>query len=82
MTDLPNLDTLSKTDAFLILYEIKKQGTKNIRVKLGRTECIYDNLNPHFVTQFEVDYHFEENQQFLIEAYDMDDENDPNNLKA
>jgi hypothetical protein len=61
MTDLPNLDTLSKTDAFLILYEIKKQGTKSIRVKLGRTECIYDNLNPQFVTQFEVDYHFEEN---------------------
>ena len=61
MTDLPNLDTLSKTDAFLILYEIKKQGTNSIRVKLGRTECIYDNLNPQFVTQFEVDYHFEEN---------------------
>ena len=29
--DLPNLDTFSKTDAFLILYELKKQGSKTIR---------------------------------------------------
>jgi hypothetical protein len=53
-----------------------------LKQQLGRTECIYDNLNPHFVTNFEVDYLFEENQLFLVEAYDMDDENQPNNLKA
>ena len=53
-----------------------------MRVQRGRTECIFDNLNPHFVTNFEVDYMFEENQTFLIEAYDMDDDKQPNNLKA
>ena len=53
-----------------------------MRVKLGRTECIFDNLNPHFVTNFDVDYMFEENQQFLVEAYDIDDESQPNNLQA
>ena len=58
--DLPNLDTFSKTDAFVILYEMKKQGNKTMKVKLGQTECIYDNLNPHFVTNFDVDYHFED----------------------
>ena len=49
---------------------------------MGRTETIYDNLNPVFVTNIEVDYKFEEQQTFLIEAYDMDDNNQPENLKA
>ena len=53
-----------------------------MKVKLGQTECIYDNLNPHFVTNFDVDYHFEETQNFMIEAYDMDDASQASNLKA
>ena len=69
------MDTFSKTDAFIILYQMKKQGTKSIKHKIGTTECIYDSLNPHFVTSFEVDYLFEETQTFLMEAYDMDDPN-------
>lgn len=32
------------------------------------------------MTKVEVDYYFEENQNFLIEAYDMDDNTDPRNL--
>lgn len=44
-----------------------------MKVKIGQTECIYDNLNPQFVTNFDVDYHFEDTQTFMIEAYDMDD---------
>jgi hypothetical protein len=27
LENLPNLDTFSKTDAFIILYELKKQGS-------------------------------------------------------
>ena len=53
-----------------------------MKVKLGQTECIYDNLNPNFVTNFEVDYLFEDTQVFLIEAWDMDDATQPHNLKA
>lgn len=82
MENLPNLDTFSKTDPFIVLFELKKQGNRNMKVQLGRTECIFDNLNPHFVTNFEVDYMFEENQSFLVESYDMDDESQANNLKA
>ena len=74
LEDLPNLDTFSKTDAFIILYELKKQGNRTIKQKVGRTECIFDNLNPDFVKSFEVDYLFEETQTFLMEAYDMDDD--------
>jgi len=46
-----------------------------MKLRRGRTECIYDSLNPQFVTNFDVDYYFEETQTFLVEAYDMDDSN-------
>ena len=80
MEDLPNLDTFSKTDAFIVLYELKKQGTRTIKKRVGRTECIYDNLNPIFVTNVEVDYFFEDVQTFLAEGYDMDDNTQADNL--
>lgn len=51
LRDLPNMDTFSKTDAFIVLYQLKKQGNQTLRAQVGRTECIYDNLNPDFVTQ-------------------------------
>ena len=74
LEDLPNLDTFSKTDAFLILYELKRTvDGKQMKIKKGKTECIYDNLNPSFVTNFDINYLFEETQTFLVEAYDMDD---------
>jgi hypothetical protein len=47
---------------------------------IGKTEVIWDSPNPNFVTQFEVDFKFEENQEMLVEAYDMDDDKNPNNL--
>ena len=55
-TDLPNLDTYSLTDAFVVVW-LMKGRTKQ---KVGQTECIDDNLNPEFVTAVQVDYHFEE----------------------
>lgn len=74
LRDLPNLDTFSKTDAFIILYELKKSSNgQHFKQMLGRTEVIYDNLNPTFVKNFNVEYYFETTQNFLIEAYDMDD---------
>lgn len=80
MEKLPNLDTFSKTDAFCILYELKRQGTRTIKQFRGRTECIYDNLDPKFVTSFDVDYYFEETQSFMVEGYDMDDADRPDDL--
>lgn len=41
--------------------------------EIGRTEVIMDNLDPKFVTSFQVEYHFEERQKFKIDAYDVDD---------
>ena len=81
MMNLPNLDTFSKTDAFAVLYELRKQGTRTVKQARGKTECIYDNLNPEFVTSFEVDYYFEETQTFLVEAYNMNDAGSADDLK-
>ena len=53
-----------------------------MKIKIGRTECIYDNFNPIFVTNFSVDYYFEETQTFLIEVYNMNDGTQPENLQA
>jgi hypothetical protein len=53
--DLPNMDTLSLSDPFCILY--KKTG--RVWTKLGQTEIIHDNLNPNWVKTIACEYHFE-----------------------
>lgn len=67
--NLPNLDTFSKTDAMCILYQQKG----NIFQEIGRTEVVMDSLNPKFIKNFQVEYHFEERQKFKIMVYDIDD---------
>jgi Ca2+-dependent lipid-binding protein len=81
MRNLPKMDTMSNSDPFVVLYALKNQGRgKTMRQMVGKTEVIWDNHNPDFVKAFEVDYYFEETQRFLLEVYDMDDENAPNDL--
>lgn len=48
--NLPNLDTFTRTDGFVVLFQ--KQG--NMWRKLGHTEIIMDNLDPKWVKSFEV----------------------------
>jgi hypothetical protein len=50
--------------------------------KLGQTEVIHDNLNPKFVTTVAAEYHFEQQEKFKVEVYDVDDDTQINNLKA
>lgn len=76
--DLPNMDTFSLSDPFLVLY--KQQG--NMWHKLGQTEVIHDNLNPQWVTKMNVEYHFEQSERFKLEVYDIDDDKQPTNLAA
>ena len=45
-TKLLDLDTFSKSDPFAALYKATNDGRKTSWVKLGRTEVIYDNLDP------------------------------------
>ena len=59
-TALPNLDRISKSDPICILYEQNK-NTKLWEEK-GRTEVIYDSLNPQFIQSIYIRYRFEERQ--------------------
>ena len=45
-TKLLDLDTFSKSDPFAVLYKATSEGQKKSWLKLGRTEVIYDNLDP------------------------------------
>ena len=45
------------------------------------TECILDNLDPEFVTPIQVEYKFEESQDFVVEVYDADNMDRLNNLQ-
>lgn len=67
--NLPNLDTFTRTDGMVVLY--KKVGTQ--WNKIGMTEVISDNLSPQWVKSFDVQYHFEQRENFKVEVYDVDD---------
>jgi hypothetical protein len=50
--------------------------------KLGQTEVIMDNLDPKWVTSFEVPYHFEKREYYKVEVYDIDDFNNLQNYSG
>ena len=39
------------------------------------TEVISDNLAPEWVKSFDVQYHFEQRENYRVEVYDVDDLN-------
>lgn len=72
---LANKDLLSKSDPYVILYHAKPETSNPQRAKLaevGRTERIKNSLDPHFTTAIEVDYFFEQRQNFALLMYDDD----------
>lgn len=54
-TELINMDTFSKSDPQVIMFAMQN----NLWKEQGRTEIIWDNLNPKFVKSFVLDYYFE-----------------------
>ena len=61
-----------------VLYE--KRG--NMWQMIGKTEVIMDNLDPEWVKCFDVPYKFEEQQNFKVVVYDIDDFKNLSNLDA
>jgi hypothetical protein len=61
-----------------ILYEKKGSMWQNH----GQTEVIMDNLDPEWVKAFDVPYKFEEQQQFKVVVYDIDDFKNLQNFDA
>jgi len=77
--DLPNLDTFTRTDGMVVLY---KQSANNQWMKIGMTEVIMDSLDPVWVKAFDVQYHFEQRDNYKVEVYDVDDFNNVNNFAS
>jgi copine 5/8/9 len=72
------MDIMSKSDPFGILYV--KAEKETIWKKLGKTETLRNNLDPHFLKEFLVDYYFEKNQMLKVEIFDDDDNDDDKEL--
>jgi len=75
---LPNLDLTSKSDPFAVLYLETDGGAKE---ELGRTEVIYDNLDPQWIKSINCTYHFESMQNLTIVVYDEDAKGSPDLTK-
>ena len=76
--NLPNLDTFTRTDGIVVFS--KQIGNK--WQKLGMTEVIMDNLNPSWVKSFDVQYNFEKRENYRCDIYDVDDQNNVQNLQG
>jgi len=79
--DLPNLDTLSKSDPKIFIFleqqTIDSSGQQVVNwIKVGSTERINDNLNPTFLKSFIIDYYFEMIQKLRFLVFDMDKDTD------
>ncbi|RWS30816.1 copine-5-like isoform X4 [Leptotrombidium deliense] len=68
--DLLDCDILSKSDPQVVVYMKDSFGDQYYEV--GKTEVIYDNLNPNFIKKFIVNYNFEVVQQMKFEVWDID----------
>ena len=53
---------------------------RNVWRELGKTEVIMDNLDPKWVKNFEVPYHFEKREFYKVVVFDIDDFNNLNNF--
>ena len=71
------MDYFSKSDPMCVMYTQDLKSKKYLQ--FGKTETIYDNLNPEFTTTFKISYFFEEAQNLRFEVYDIDSES--KNLK-
>jgi len=79
--DLPNLDTLSKSDPKIFIFleqqTFDSTGQPVVNwIKVGSTERINDNLNPTFLKSFIIDYYFEMIQKLRFLVFDMDKDSD------
>ncbi|KAK0064073.1 copine-8 [Biomphalaria pfeifferi] len=68
--NLVDSDVFSKSDPMVVAY-IHDQARRNWR-ELGRTEVVWNNLNPDFVKKFTLQYFFEQSQKLKFEVYDVD----------
>mgnify|MGYP000001018386 CR=1 FL=1 len=66
--NLIDADTFSKSDPMVVVDQKQDAGW----LELGRTEVVWDNLNPEFQKKFVMEYHFEIHQMLRFTVYDID----------
>ena len=69
--DLADMDIITVSDPVCALYVWDGNGWK----EFGRTEVVWNNLNPEWVTYFTVQYVFEMRQPLSFRVYDVDSDN-------
>ena len=65
--NLVDADVFSKSDPMVVVFANNSGQWSEI----GRTETIWDNLNPEFAKNFVMDYHFEMQQKLKFQVYDI-----------
>lgn len=68
--NLLNMDVLSKSDPYCIVS--MKEPWQERYFEVGRTEIIYDNLNPEWAKKFVLNFNFETVQKMKFEVWDQD----------
>lgn len=71
---LRNMDLLSKSDPFVVVYT--RERTDKPWKEFYRSKTIWDNLNPDFPDQILFNYQFEVQQYLRFEVYDRDAEDE------
>lgn len=69
-SNLVDADVFSKSDPMCVIFT-QEYGMDNWK-EYGRTEVIWNNLNPSFVTKINIDYYFETRQHLKFAVYDVD----------
>ncbi|XP_066283169.1 copine-8-like isoform X2 [Branchiostoma lanceolatum] len=68
--NLLDMDVFSKSDPMAVMF-VQATASTEYR-EYGRTETIWNTLNPDFVKKFTIDYFFEESQKLMFKVYDID----------
>jgi len=72
---LRNMDFFSKSDPFVVVYVGNQQSIEESQFEMvGRTETVWDNLNPDFVSKFYLERSRMEREKsrLLLQFYDQD----------
>jgi hypothetical protein len=72
---LKDMDTITVSDPICVLFIPSGNLGENSWKEVARTEVIWNNLNPDWVTYFTVMYVFEVRQPLMFRVYDVDSAN-------
>jgi len=71
-SDLPDVDTFSKSDPFCVVYLKRGAPGQETWSEVARTEILANNLSPQWVTHARLTFAFEEIQHVRFEVYDVE----------